>query len=246
MGKGSKLFEGTLWQRNCAVAINDSVSNTAYAASWDGVTDAAPSKDAVYDKIEAAATAAAALVSDTAYAGSWDGVTTIAPSKNAVYDKIETVISGANALVSDTAFAGSWDGVTTIAPSKNAVYDKFVALLASGTYSPTFTSVANLDSTPTQGGAFSYMRIGAIVQVSGYATVDPTAPATITQFGISLPVTSNLGAVPDLTGVCAANAVISESGGVFADTTNDRANVHFICNSTASHALFIQFQYQVI
>lgn len=211
MGKGSKLFEGTLWQRNCAVAINDSVSNTAYAASWDGVTDAAPSKDAVYDKIEAAATAAAALVSDTAYAGSWDGVTTIAPSKNAVYDKINSLPT-----------------------------------LASGTYSPTFTSVANLDSTPTKGGDFSYMRIGAFVHVSGYANVDPTAGATITQFGISLPVTSNLGAVPDLTGVCAANAVISESGGVFADTTNDRANVHFICNSTASHALFIQFQYQVI
>lgn len=29
-----------------------SVSDTAYAASWDGVTDVAPSKNAVYDKIE--------------------------------------------------------------------------------------------------------------------------------------------------------------------------------------------------
>lgn len=181
MGKGDILKEGTLWQRNCSIAINDSVSNTAYAASWDGVTDAAPSKDAVYDKIEALI---AALAS--------------------------------------------------------------VPTLASSTYSPTFTSVANLDSTPTKGGDFSYMRIGSFVQVSGYATVDATVLATITQFGISLPVASNLGAVSDLTGVCAANAVISESGGVFADTTNDRANVHFICNSVSSHALFIQFQYKII
>jgi hypothetical protein len=28
------------------------VSDTAYAASWDGVTDVAPSKNAVYDKVE--------------------------------------------------------------------------------------------------------------------------------------------------------------------------------------------------
>ena len=32
-----------------------SVSDTAYAASWDGITTIAPSKNAVYDKIEAAA-----------------------------------------------------------------------------------------------------------------------------------------------------------------------------------------------
>lgn len=34
-------------------AGSGSVSDTAYAASWDGVTDVAPSKNAVYDKIEA-------------------------------------------------------------------------------------------------------------------------------------------------------------------------------------------------
>jgi len=34
-----------------AVAVG-SVSDTAYSAAWDGVTDVAPSKNAVYDKIE--------------------------------------------------------------------------------------------------------------------------------------------------------------------------------------------------
>lgn len=172
MGKGTKLFEGTLWQRNCAVAINDSVSDTAYGPSWDGVTD--------------------------------------------------------------------------VAPSKNAIYDQIVLLLAAGTYAPTFTTVANLDSTPTKGADFSYLRVSNIVHVSGYATIDPTAGATITQFGISLPIASALAAVGDLTGVCAANAVAAESGGVFADAANDRANVHLINASTASHALFIQFQYIVL
>lgn len=67
-------------------------SDTAYAGSWDGVTTIAPSKNSVYDKIEAVVAAIPSAPSDTAYdATSWNGVTTIAPSKNAVRDKIETM-----------------------------------------------------------------------------------------------------------------------------------------------------------
>lgn len=63
------------------------VSDTAYdATSWNGVTDVAPSKNAVRDKIEAIV---ALLADDTAYASTWNGVTTIPPSKNAVYDMFE-------------------------------------------------------------------------------------------------------------------------------------------------------------
>ena len=74
----SKLAAKTYIDATAAAVI----SNTAYGSSWDTVTTIAPSKNAVYDKIEA-------IVSDTAYAASWDGVTTIAPSKHAVYDAIE-------------------------------------------------------------------------------------------------------------------------------------------------------------
>lgn len=31
----------------------DKISNTAYGTSWNGVTNTAPSKDAVYDKLNA-------------------------------------------------------------------------------------------------------------------------------------------------------------------------------------------------
>jgi hypothetical protein len=102
--------------------IDSKVDDTVYGAGWNADTTHAPSKNAVYDKIEAVV-ATIPTVSDTAYAGSWDGVTAVAPSKNAVYDKIEAVIATIP-TVSDTAYAASWDGVTTIAPSKNAVYDK--------------------------------------------------------------------------------------------------------------------------
>lgn len=73
------------------------VSDEAYGSGWNGVTNQAPSKNAVYDYIETldAATEAAyeayadAKVSDTAYASSWNAVTDIAPSKNAVFDYVQ-------------------------------------------------------------------------------------------------------------------------------------------------------------
>lgn len=68
------------------------VSDVAYGAGWNGDLTHAPSKNAIYDKVETVISSIPAAPSDTAYAASWDGVTTIAPSKNAVYDKIEAVI----------------------------------------------------------------------------------------------------------------------------------------------------------
>ena len=64
MGAADILKEGDLWRRNCAAVINQLetdvatdiaavISDTAYASSWNGVTTIAPSKNAVYDKIEA-------------------------------------------------------------------------------------------------------------------------------------------------------------------------------------------------
>lgn len=57
------------------------ISDTPYGVGWNGITNIAPSQNAVYDKINA-------LISDIAFAGSWNGVLDIAPSKNAVYDEM--------------------------------------------------------------------------------------------------------------------------------------------------------------
>jgi|GEM_PF-4416305 len=76
------------------------VSDTAYGSSWDGVTDEAPSKNAVYDKIET-------LVSDDAYGAGWNGDTDTAPSKNAVYDKVET-LSPSCTTISSSGTAGDY------------------------------------------------------------------------------------------------------------------------------------------
>lgn len=71
-------------------AIAAAVNDTAYGSGWNGDTTHAPSKNAVYDKIEALV-AGAAAISDAAYGSGWNGDTTNGASKNAIYDKIEAI-----------------------------------------------------------------------------------------------------------------------------------------------------------
>src|SRR3990167_7478937 len=80
------------------------VLDEVYGAGWDGSTEV-PTKNAVYDKIEAVIAAAVALVSDAAYGAGWNGVTTIAPSKNAVYDEMETKADGSGVNYGPAAVA---------------------------------------------------------------------------------------------------------------------------------------------
>lgn len=65
------------------------INDEPYGVSWNGDSTGAPSRNAVYDKIESIASGS--VVSDTAYGSGWNAVTTIAPSKNAVYDKINSL-----------------------------------------------------------------------------------------------------------------------------------------------------------
>lgn len=81
------------------------VSDTAYdATSWNGVTDVAPSKNAVRDQIEVIK---ADYVPDT-------GDTTIAGVKTFSSDP----------LIPDEAYGAGWDG-SLEPPTKNALYDNF-------------------------------------------------------------------------------------------------------------------------
>jgi len=92
------LAGGNAFTGNQVVTGQVSVTDEAYAPAWNSKLEV-PTKNAVYDKIEAVvATIPAApstVIDDTPYAASWNGVTTIAPSKNAVYDQIELKVSKA-------------------------------------------------------------------------------------------------------------------------------------------------------
>lgn len=74
--------DGTLSIDTNTYLTSTSISDTAYGVGWNGDTTTAPSKNAVYDKLEL-------MVSDATYGVGWNGETTSAPSKNAVYDEME-------------------------------------------------------------------------------------------------------------------------------------------------------------
>jgi hypothetical protein len=88
------------------VTLTGAVSDEAYGTGWNGVTSVAPSKNAVYDKIE---TVVSGSVSDTTYASSWNGVTTVAPSKNAVYDVVNDLLTGTVSFSGAKSFTGTFD-----------------------------------------------------------------------------------------------------------------------------------------
>ena len=110
---------------------SSAINNTAYGSGWNNDTTHAPSKDAVYDKINAMDTTIGnkANTSDVltkTNTGSYTPSSDYHPAtKKYVDDNISSATAGA---VSDTAYAASWNWVTGIAPSKNAVYDKISAM----------------------------------------------------------------------------------------------------------------------
>jgi len=125
---------------------------------------------------------------------------------------------------------GTWDALTA---------------QAAGTYSPTFTAGANVDGTPAQNGDFQYLRLGSLVIVTGRVGVDPTADGgTTTTLGISLPVASDLADSSDLIGM---GTLATQDGAVIiGDDTNDRAEMTFLAQSTASEDWKVFFMYQIL
>lgn len=118
--------------------------------------------------------------------------------------------------------------------------------IASGTYSPTCTITANLDSTPTASAA-QWVRVGNVVHVSAIISVNATSATTLTSFRMTLPIASNLG-----NGDCSGSGSFIVSGGgivdsvyIYDDVVNDAANFNFYPNTASAGAIVCVFQYVV-
>lgn len=117
-----------------------------------------------------------------------------------------------------------------------------VPTLASGTFTPTATGVANIDSvTP---GEARYTRVGDIVTVSGWLNVNHTANGVATICRVTLPVASDLAAQDDLAGTC--NAEDNVGGMVEADDTNNEALLRWVAPTSASRFVPYIYQYVVL
>jgi len=119
-----------------------------------------------------------------------------------------------------------------------------ISTFTAGTYTPTLTNVANLDATTAQ--ICTWLRVGASVMVSGQLSADPTTTATATKIGISLPVASNFGTAFHCGGSGSAPAISGQSVAIYADATNDRAQMEWKCVDTTNQPICFSFLYQVI
>lgn len=120
--KVPQITTNSLWQVTAITEVDinypNQVSDIAYAASWDGVTDVAPSKNAVYDKIESveweistinwliptAATSSNKLTDKNYVDDSINSVTAYYITKNANWDQFATYAE----LSSATTFYSWW------------------------------------------------------------------------------------------------------------------------------------------
>lgn len=120
------------------------------------------------------------------------------------------------------------------------------ANILAGTYTPTLTNVANVDSSTAF--ACGYSRNGDFVTVEGQITIDATAAATDTEVGISLPIASNFAGAQQCAGVgaCIAAGAYGESAAVSGDVTNDRARFLLRPSAATARNYAFHFSYRII
>lgn len=118
--------------------------------------------------------------------------------------------------------------------------------IRSGTYTPTLTSVTNVSSSTAR--KCSWMRVGNVVTVSGQMEVTATSNNAQTTIGISLPIASNFGTAYECGGAAntMSNTVAGHGGAIYADATNNRAELDYFETHGATDVFAFSFTYEVI
>jgi len=135
-------------------------------------------------------------------------------------------------------------GATVTASGGLTVPTSNVGAVNSGTYTPTLTNGANIDASTAL--TCQYMRVGNVVTVSGTVNIDPTAAATYTSLGMTLPIASNFANAYECGGVACSGLATVNIMGILADTTNKRAQFDGNFVSIINTAMRFSFTYQVI
>lgn len=143
--------------------------------------------------------------------------------------------------------SGSTGSAEFVYDGTNWVLDATTANIE-GTYTPTITGVGNVASSVAD--VCFYERRGSRVHVSGTVQIDPTTgTGALTEWGVSLPIASNLAAYTDLLGsgaTASATGSVSPGVRVYGETTNDRAEMVMCSANTSAQFISFQFSYRVL
>jgi len=134
---------------------------------------------------------------------------------------------------------------TALHNNANAITGTTNQYIASGTYTPSLTGLANVASSVM--AVCQYMRVGNVVTVSGRINVTPTAPATISNFLLALPIASTIANTSNLggSGTFDTNTVINAVS-IMGNIGNNKAYFQFISSGTTSTPLAFSFTYVIL
>jgi hypothetical protein len=159
-------------------------------------------------------------------------------------------------MLSTQTTAGTWAAVPTESAPGNTVgmatatlsglvnpYNEGSGVVYTGTYTPTVSGASNCAVTTTLA---TYVRVGKVVQVMGYAQVDVVTANAATEFFLTLPIASNLTLSTDLNGISShgqAGAPYA-SGRCICDTVGDKCQVSWYSSGdVANRELTFSFTY---
>jgi hypothetical protein len=161
-----------------------SVSDTAYAGSWDGVTTVAPSKNAVYDKVEALAAAKQDASSDlTDLVARWVAASAAGPAS---LDFAEDTDNGSNkgTLTAPAALAAdrTWtmpdaSGTVALASLAGSFYTGATALTDTSPNSTSFQQWGSEEAVIAQAKCPTSAVVVAVV--TGTMRAGPGTPAVL-------------------------------------------------------------------
>lgn len=120
-----------------------------------------------------------------------------------------------------------------------------IPVLDAGTWTPTLSGAGNINSATAYSG--QYLRVGNAVHCSVQMDITNFI-AGQAKLGVTLPVASNLGAQRDLSGTANPLMTVSgaEPGVVYADATNDRAELAYMAIGATPTIWMLTFTYRVI
>lgn len=120
--------------------------------------------------------------------------------------------------------------------------------IASGTYTPTSTNIANVSSSTP--GVAQYIRVGNVVTVSGAINATVTTTGLITRIELTLPIGSALVNDHEVAGIVQSGAgppVTDIKGGhVEAEVTSNNAELIFGAGDTGAAEYFYTYTYVVL